>query len=162
SLKLPYSLEWNVAVEQGLGREQALTISYVGSAGRRLIQSSVISHPNANIFRAILVGNTATSDYAALQVQFQRRLSHGLQALASYSWSHSLDDASTGSISFASTLVPALGADANRASSDFDFRHTLSMALTYDLPAPKLSHFANAMLRGWSLQTLLQARSAAP
>src|SRR5262249_25520511 len=44
NLKLPYSLEWNVALEQSLSRDQALTISYVGSAGRRLIQSSVISH----------------------------------------------------------------------------------------------------------------------
>ncbi len=162
NFKLPYSLEWNVALQQELGPEQALSATYVGSAGRRLIQSTIITKPNANIARAILVGNTATSDYDALQLQFQRQLSHGLQALASYTWSHSLDDASSGSIFFGSTLVRALGANANRGPSDFDIRHTFNAALTYDVPAPKLHPLANAVLRGWSLQNILQARSAPP
>ena len=39
--------------------------------------------------------NSATSDYHALQLNFQRRLSQRLQALASYSFSHSIDSAST-------------------------------------------------------------------
>ncbi len=162
NLDLPYSLEWNCALEQRLGREQALSATYVGSAGRRLIQSSIITQPNASIARAILVGNTATSDYDALQFQFQRQLSHGLQALASYTWSHSLDDASSGSIFFGSTLVPALGASANRASSDFDIRHTFTTSLTYNVPSPKLSSWANPILRGWSLQNVVLARSAPP
>ena len=162
SLKLPYSLEWNIAVEQSLGREQVLTVSYVGAAGRRLIQSTILTKPNANINRAILVTNTATSDYRALQAQFQRRLSRGLQALASYTWASSFDDASSGSIFLGSTLIPALGASANRGPSDFDTRHTLSAALTYYVPAPKWNPLAKAILQGWSLESILQARSAPP
>jgi len=46
-----------------------------------------------------------------LQVEFQRTLSHGLQALASDTFSHSIDDASS---NFA--LLGLL----ERASSDFD------------------------------------------
>jgi len=37
-LQAPYTLEWNAAVQQSLGKSQALTISYVGSSGRRLLQ----------------------------------------------------------------------------------------------------------------------------
>lgn len=162
NLQLPYTLEWNVAVEQGLGQQQTLSASYVGSAGRRLIQSAFIAKPNPNYATAVLVANTATSDYESLQIQFQRRLSHGLQTQASYTWAHSIDDASSGSVYSGSTLVPGLGAKANRGPSDFDIRHTLSGAFTYDLPVPKLNSLTNALLRGWSLQTILLARSAPP
>jgi len=61
------------------------------------LQAASIVSPNANLAQAVLFGNTATSDYSALQLQFNRRMSRGLQALASYTWSHSIDDGSAGS-----------------------------------------------------------------
>lgn len=50
----------------------------------------------------------------------------------------------------------------NRGSSDFDIRNTLSVAFTYDVPAPKINAFASAILSGWSLQNIVFARSAPP
>jgi hypothetical protein len=85
SLKLPYTLEWNIALEQALGRQQqTISASYLGAVGRRLLQTTVVSSPptNPDILSGSFIDNTATSDYNALQVQFQRRLSRGLQALA--------------------------------------------------------------------------------
>ena len=38
NLRLPYTWQWNAAVEQSLGRHQTLTVTYVGAAGRRLLQ----------------------------------------------------------------------------------------------------------------------------
>lgn len=162
NLKLPYSLEWNVALEQSVGRLQTLSVSYVGSAGRRLIQSAVIRHPNPNYAQADLVDNAATSDYGSLQIQFQRRLSHGLQTLASYTWAHSIDDASAGSIGNGNTLVPGIAESVNRGPSDFDIRSTFSAGVTYDVPAPKINPFTNAFLRDWSVETIVLARSAPP
>ncbi len=162
-LQLPYTLGWNVAIAQPLGKQQALSVSYIGSVGRRLIQTAFIFSPNPTFGSANLVSNTATSDYDALQLQYQRRLSHGLQALASYTWSHSIDTASAGSFgNAANTLVPTLNPNANRGASDFDIRHTFSAGVTYDIPAPKKNLLANAILRGWSLQNVIQARSAPP
>ena len=162
-LQLPYTLEWNVAVEQALGEQQSLTISYVGSAGRRLLQAATINSPNPNLSQAILFGNTATSDYNALQLQFDRRMSRGLQVLASYTWSHSIDDGSAGSSSSPSnTFSGAPNSNANRGPSDFDIRHTFSAGVTYDLPSPKSNAFTSAILNGWSLQTFILARSAPP
>jgi hypothetical protein len=161
-LKLPYALEWNVALEQALGKQQTISASYVGAVGRRLLQTAVIVSPNPNFFQADLVGNTATSDYQALQVQFQRRLLNGLQALASYSWSHSIDTGSAGSFDNpANGLVPG-NANQNRGPSDFDIRDAFSAGLTYDIPAPKINPLTNAILHGWSLESVIQARSAPP
>jgi hypothetical protein len=162
-LKLPYTLQWNVAVEQALGREQALSASYIGSVGRRLLQTASVGSPNPSFFTADLVSNTATSDYDALQVQFQRRLSHGLQALASYTWSHSIDTGSAGSYLNTSNIqVPQLNPNENRGPSDFDIRNAFSAGVTYDIPFPKSNTLTKAILRGWSLESVVQARSAPP
>jgi hypothetical protein len=163
-LQLPYSLQWNVAIEQALGAQQTITASYVGSAGRRLIQSALVLSPNSNLGSAYLVTNGADSDYNALQIQLQRRLSHGLQALASYTWSHSIDTASAGSEfgNSANALVPSVDPNENRGPSDFDTRDAISAGVTYDVPAPKINTLANALFHGWSLQNVLQAHSASP
>jgi hypothetical protein len=128
-----------------------------------LIQTEFLFAPNPNIGAADLTINGANSDYAALQVQFQRRLSRGLQAVSSYTWSHSIDTASAGSYgnNGSNTAVP-FNANANRGPSDFDIRNAFSAAVTYDVPHPKINHLANAALGGWSVQTIIQARSAPP
>ncbi len=162
-LNLPYTLQWNLALEQGLGKQQSLSLSYIGAVGRRLMQTASITAPNPSFGSAELVENSATSSYNALQIQFQRRLSSGLQALAAYSWSHSIDDASAGSSgNFSNTLVPGINPNTNRGASDFDIRNALSTGLTYDVPGPKHNAFSAAVLRNWSLQSVIQARSAPP
>lgn len=163
NLKLPHTVQWNVALEQALGRQQTLTLSYVGAVGRNLLQTTAFILPPSNpkVIFGEFVDNSATSDYDALQVQFQRRLSHGLQAQASYSWAHSIDTASAGSIQTPSNeSIP--GSSTNRGPSDFDVRHTFSIGATYDVPGPDWNSLLKAILRGWSLQNAIQARSAPP
>lgn len=161
--QLPYTLEWNVAIEQGLGPEQSVTGSYIGSAGRRLIQEQEINAPNPNIAFATLVSNTATSDYDALQLQFQRHLSHGFQALASYTWSHSIDTGSASTRGNVSNfLVLGEGQNANRGPSDFDIRHAFTAGLTYNLPRIGSNRAGAILFHDWSLQTVLQVRTAPP
>lgn len=163
-LQLPYTLQWNLALEQALGLQQRLTASYIGAVGRRLTQSAFVVAPNLNFGYANLAGNSATSDYHALQLQFQRRLSGGLQALASYTWSHSIDTASAGSPfgNEANAGVPGLDPNANRGDSDFDVRHAFSVGLTYDIPTPRFNSVARKAFGGWSLQSVIQVRSSTP
>jgi len=170
NLELPYTLQWNVALEQSLGTKQAISASYIGAAGRRLLQTEQITsqdlaNPNPLFSNANLVGNYGTSDYEALQVQFQRRLSHGLQALASYSWSHSIDTASASSASpFAGGNIFSrqLGAASNRGPSNFDIRNGFSAGVTYAITSPKINAFTNAILNGWSIENIVVVRSAPP
>jgi hypothetical protein len=53
-------------------------------------------------------------------------------------------------------------ASANRGPSDFDIRNAFSAGLTYDMPAPKINRLTNAILGGWSIRDVIQARSAPP
>jgi len=162
-LELPYTVQWNLAIEQGLGQKQAVTASYIGSIGRRLLQTESQQDPNGNFASATLVTNAATSDYDALQVQFQRRLFHGLQALASWTWSHSIDTASAGSLygNTANALLPA-AISQNRGPSDFDTRHSLSAGATYQVPRIGRGVLSRLLFDGWSAQTLVMAHSAMP
>src|SRR5262249_21027146 len=85
NLRLHYTWQWNLSLEQGLGPYQTVTVSYVGAAGRRLLGSVLLPAPNANFSTSVgFTDNLPTSDYDALQLQFQRRLAKGIQALASY------------------------------------------------------------------------------
>ena len=162
-LSLPYTLEWNVALEQVLGKQQTVSASYIGAEGRRLLQTAFVFSPNPNLGAADLVTNEGTSDYEALQLQYQRRLSRGVQVLASYAWTHSVDDGSAGSFGNAgNALVPGVMPNANRGPSDFDIRNAFSAGLTLDIPTPKTKTFVEGILRGWSLENIIQARSAPP
>src|SRR4030095_10177618 len=148
SLKLPRTYEWNVSAEESLGSNQTLTVSYVGAAGRRLLRKEVLrgpSIPNPNFTRVVVYRNAATSDYDALQLQFQRRLSRGLQALTSYTWSHSIDIASADSAFNSSTTK--IDPKIDRGSSDFDVRHSFSAAVTYDIAILPVKRIAGAVLR---------------
>jgi len=78
--QLPFTLQWNASLQQALGKSQALTVSYVGANGRRLTEFNEITpgsiNPNFNTI--VFIQNGLTSDYSALQLQYQRRLSAGL------------------------------------------------------------------------------------
>ena len=164
NLESPRAFQWNATLEQSLGNNQALSVAYVAAVGRRLLQNEQIVFPNPNIFIAELVDNSGTSDYHSLQVQFQRRLSRGFQALASYTWAHSIDTASSGSLGEASNfIVSTLGPNQNRGASDFDIRHTFSAAVTYAVPKSRAeSRLVHGILDGWFLDSIIQARSAPP
>jgi len=150
-LQLPYTLQWNASIEQSLGNSQALTLSYVGSNGRRLLEQNVVSGLSNFEDGIYFVQNGLTSSYNALQVQYQRRLVRGLQALASYTWSHSIDYGST------NASLPYI-----RGNSDFDVRQNLSAAVSYDLPNAYNNKFASALLHHWSLDDRFSVRTGFP
>ena len=93
---LPRTYEWNAAVEQSFGKADVLSLTYVGAAGRRLMRRDIYIAPNRTFtYRVDVQSNAGISNYNSLQAQFRHRLSHGLQALLSYTWGHSIDDVSS-------------------------------------------------------------------
>ncbi len=159
-LKLPRSYQWNAALEQAIGASQGITATYVGTVGRRLLRRELIIAPNPDFGFVAITRNAATSDYHALQLQFERRLVNGLQILSSYTWAHSIDLASEDSSNLAG--VGALNPNVDRGSSSFDVRHAFNAAATYDIPAPHVSSAIHHILKGWSVAPTFTARSATP
>jgi hypothetical protein len=152
-LQLPYTLEWNLSVQQSLGRAQALTVSYLGADGRRLQgeQELLAGSLNPNFQTIVYIDSGLTSNYNALQVQFQRNVSHGINALASYTYSHSIDFGSN------YAALPF-----TRGNSDFDLRHSFSAGATWDLPRASVGRFADAIINNWGVDGRLTARSGFP
>ena len=90
-LKLPVTYQWNAALEREFG-PQSLTVTYVGAYGNRLLYSTSMPLQSQGItFYDTPTWNAGSSHYNTLQVKLMRRMMHGLQALASYSYSRSND-----------------------------------------------------------------------
>ena len=160
NLKLPLTYQWNIAFEQSLGRMQSLTASYVGAAGRRLLITRTFLNPNPNFTSLSVTTNGGTSNYRAMQLQFQRRLSRGLQALASYTWARSIDTGS--SDGFVLNLVTSRNLNQERGNSDFDIRHSFSAGVTYSIPTPETGSGMKWLFKGWWMDSMFRGRSAAP
>jgi hypothetical protein len=167
-LKLPRSYQWNVALEKSFGGHQVVSATYAGQLGRDLLRFDVNAIPAANTQFApnsifTLQDNSAKSNYNALQLQYRAHISHRLQALANYTWSHSLDNASSDAITFAGNTAVALSNLLDRGNSDFDIRNSFSGAFTYSVPSVSsgLKTFAY-MTRDWTLDGMVVARSGFP
>jgi hypothetical protein len=163
NLKLPFTWQWNAAVERQLGKAQTLKATYLGSDARRLMRADSIVPP-------LLVGsgsavsaieNGGYSHYNALQLQFQRRMAHGLQALLSYNLAKASDvgsyDASgVYAASVSQVVLPPL------SPSDFDIRNSFSGAVSYEMPGPNWGKLGSAVLKGWAVDGLERLSSPWP
>jgi hypothetical protein len=148
-LRLPLVKQWNFSVEHALDDRNVLSIGYVGSSGHDLIRREIGGLGSTPTDLLAVATNHGSSEYHSFQAQFRRRLARRIQALASYAWSHSIDNSSTdaGLYWAGSGLKPAQ----DRASSDFDVRHALTAGFTYEIPRG-----------GWALDGMLHARTGFP
>ncbi|MFZ0418591.1 MAG: TonB-dependent receptor [Candidatus Sulfotelmatobacter sp.] len=184
--RTPYIQQFSLGVQNEFANNWMLDLSYVGSAGRkeyRLVDlnqevapvafapgpfSPGLSSLAVQGFGVHTMQSSSNSSYNSLQASVTKRFSHGLQLLASYTWSHSLDDYSgdpTGTSDV--TVVPgnqAPGFLNNYASSDFDRRQRFVFSGIYDLPKfyKGASGFARQAVNGWELASILTLQSGTP
>jgi Carboxypeptidase regulatory-like domain/TonB-dependent Receptor Plug Domain/TonB dependent receptor len=152
-LQLPYSLQWDIAVEKALGRSQTLTASYVGASGQRLLeeQRRNVNQANPNFGDITFYPAGLTSSYQAMQLKFQRSLVQGVQTLVSYTWAHALDYGST------DPAFPLI-----HGNSDLDVRHNVEAAVSWDVPRPSGSYRKRNLLGGWRIDGRVLARAGFP
>jgi hypothetical protein len=170
SLQAPLTYQWNAAWERRFGEGQSLTATYAGAWGTRLLRLDSVT-PRGSILAqgggmANVTYNAGRSRYDALQLRWQRRMSRGVQALASYSLSRSNDTGSSdvgfGSSGGYTQLFAGSVSELSRppsAPSDFDARHVASAAASWEIPATRRG---GKLLRGWALDGLVRAYSARP
>jgi len=109
------------------------------------------------------------SIYDALQVKVERHYANGLSFLAGYTYSNSLDTNSSEFTTSRDQNFPQNSMDlaAEKGRSDYDFRHRLSLAYLYQLPAGnrmwKLNNSRlNYLIQSWELAGVVTAESGAP
>jgi hypothetical protein len=184
-LRTAYMQHWNLNVQHEVRRNSVLEVGYVGSKGTNLLTARDINQPQPSVlppglpfvprpnprFDDIdLLESRANSNYHSLQAKFQQRLSQGLAALVSYTWSKSIDDASNFFSSAGDPNFPqnSYNTRAERGRSNFDVRHRFSASYSYDLPFGKGRRYLNdsglaaTLLSGWQSYGVVTLQSGRP
>jgi hypothetical protein len=158
-LRTPYTVQWNAALEYSISRNDTVEVAYVGARGHRLLQTSFYRAPNPRFTGTInTIGNEGQSEYNSLQLQYRRRLSHGVTARAAYTYSRSYDNNSDTQ----SARVPT---DAHLTDewgySDFDVPHSASGSITW-MPSVGGPAPLKAIIGDWTVGLLGRVRSGTP
>jgi len=184
----PYTESWNLAVQHALPGKFVLEAAYVGNHGVDLptvfnlnaatLPSATATNNNRPLFaRYGLTGNVAlkflgtSSNYNALQVKLDRKLSGGFLMTTAYTFSKALGYVNEGSNTINSTvggLQNYIGSiRSNYAPLAFDRRHTIVHSVIYELPFGKGKRLLNSgvgsmFLGGWQVSTVLTIMTGLP
>jgi Carboxypeptidase regulatory-like domain len=170
-----YVSQWGLSVQHALPHELVGTVSYVGSKGTYLLNTSYINlinpatglRPYPAFGQIQSRGNKNNSDYEGFVASLQRSFTHGLLLSANYTFSHEIDQDAAGGGDSDFPQNPACPS-CERASGDFDVRHVLNANAVYDLPFGHGRAFlsnpgiASAVLGRWSVTTIVTARTGLP
>ncbi|HME34248.1 MAG TPA: TonB-dependent receptor [Candidatus Sulfotelmatobacter sp.] len=141
---------------------------------RRLYSGCTLAPNSPNCIYSSVgeIAGIANSSYNALEASLRKRFSHGLSFLASYTWSHSIDDVSSFNITGSAAQDVAGENDlaqnpfdlaAERGRSMFDSRHRF--VLSYQWSLPFLQHSSSwygHVFGNWQLNGIVTAMSGGP
>jgi hypothetical protein len=168
NLRTPYITNWNLSVTRAFTNNLSLEVGYVGNRGTNLTGFSDINQidPVTRVrpysgFSYLKFINQATngriSNYNSLQTTLTKRVSHGLNFTAGYTYGHGLDDGSENR--FGGLPQDSRNPRAEYASSDFDVRNRFTFTTGYELPGRK---GFGQLLEGWKINSIVSIQSAQP
>jgi hypothetical protein len=171
--RLGYVQLWNVDVQRDLGRTFLVGVAYTGTKGSQLdLQRAPNRGPSglriAGVQPFIWESSGGRSIMHALSLRVTRRLAQGISGTATYTYSKSMDNAST--LGGGSTTVAQNDQDlaAEWGPSNFDQRHRLTANFTYELPFGPTHRWlsgkslAGSILGGWILTGNVSIASGLP
>jgi hypothetical protein len=181
-IKNPYSMQWNFGVQRELNPSTTVSVNYVGSGSRRLnvggyYNTALTPGPGDPKARAPYPYITPTfydrsignGNYNALQVDVNKRYSNGLSYQVAYTYSKSIDEASSGWFGVeGQSLTDPYNVKGSRGPSGFDLRHTFSVNMLYEIPVGKGMRYStnnrvlDYVLGNWQINNILTARSGVP
>ncbi|MGB8653214.1 MAG: carboxypeptidase regulatory-like domain-containing protein [Candidatus Acidiferrales bacterium] len=185
NFKLGVTQSWNLSVEHQFGRDFVARVAYVGSQSYH--QSDIIDQ-NPGICGGVVIGpngpqcasaqrttytnfnaildnfSNGTASYNALQAGVEKHLSHSLQFQSNFTWSKTLDTASSGNISFGTNELPNpfdLGYNYGISSENVPFIWVSNFIYTSPLLRDK-NQFIQQTLGGWELSGIVTLQSGFP
>jgi hypothetical protein len=194
------SQQYNLTVQHQFGNSVTAQIGYVGQKTDHLMTIALINQkvlqangaiapsPFLNptlqglIGQARLTASTGYSNYNALQANLQKRLSHGLELQANYTWSKCLGNSSGFYAQYGDTNANLTQAgnnhfffqntynpDADYGRCDQNVTNAFNGFITYDLPfgrgrqfGSNLNRAADLVVGGWQVNSILQFHDGFP
>jgi hypothetical protein len=186
-LKPMYEIKYNFTIERQLLSYLSLAVGYIGnrgthltlksdgnaypaqiaSDGRAFVGPRLRTAPRPNPNNGVITYSTsdAKSFYDAMTVELKKRISHGFQFQAVYTWSKTIDDSSTGlgNSDFGEGLVSQpYNHRADRGLASTHTGRNLSFSALWALPSPVSSGVLSKILGGWNFSTILALSDGVP
>jgi hypothetical protein len=177
----PNIQQWNIQIEQAFGSSTSVTAAYVGTkmenlatgfnANQTVLGGSTKWFPNVgDINEYAMIGR---GNYNGLQMKLDRKMGHGLQAMAAYTWSHTLDNSNqplgngAGGIMVGEGGVPLLKYE--YSSSNSDQRQLFVASAIYELPVGRgkllgrnMPKALDYLIGGWQWNNVIVLASGTP
>src|SRR6266849_754823 len=175
---------YNLNLQQQIGRRSTLQINYVGSQGHKLLRFRDLNQPTLAMIQAYdyhdggccttgpfnfggiyynFEEGSANSIYNSLQASWRIDDWHGLTSTFNYTWSHSIDDASDGEDYVPNAAQPdnsQAPIRSNRGNSNFDVRNRLTWNFIYEFP--KFGGSWQRFKNGWGFNGIVTVQSGQP
>ena len=150
--RLGYVQIWNLDLQKSLPHGFLLNVGYNGAKGTHLDEQRAILTADAQPF--IYESSAANSVLHAIAVRVRKRMASGLGFSGSYTFSKSIDDASSIGLGGVVVAQDAFDIAADRSLSSFDQKHKFTGSWMYDLPFGENHRLASKgalahILNGW-------------
>ncbi|HEV2103031.1 MAG TPA: TonB-dependent receptor [Candidatus Acidoferrum sp.] len=173
----PRVSQWNLQVQRQIANNQSVSLAYVGTHGDRLTrnydanQQLFDAAPGTKLYPNLasitVQDNSGKSDYHALQAQYERRFTQGLQITGAFTWSKTLDDSCGNLDACKPQLYTDFGIERGLSNQDQDY--ALSASMLYELPFGKGKRFGGDVSRwvdyaigGWQLNAIYALQGGTP
>jgi hypothetical protein len=187
----PYTKQFNVTLGQELPGTLGVTVAYVGLRGQH-IWNTVEGNPvipafnngqpfwaasqvacanvvpscrqNPNLGSVFYVGTFGKIWYDALQITADKRLSHGLQAQAAFTWSRTIDtyQANGGNNDGGGTRLYPFDDKYDKGRAFTDVPRALRLSVAYEFPDATFARGLSPLLSGWRMAHILQIQDGYP
>lgn len=176
NMRVPYANQWNFNIEHEMRGQVLLTAGYVGTSGEKLLlepnlnqarpgAGSVASRRPFPSYSDVTWNEGANSSiYHSLQLTAEKRLAHGVQVMANYTWAHGIDSGS-----FVASRQDFQNLRAERGSSDTDVRQRFVLSGFWQLPFGRGRTFGHDISRaldlfagGWQINTVTSIYGGLP
>jgi hypothetical protein len=178
--KVAQIASWNLTVERELGKNWLVSMAYVGNKGTHL-STAVDGGANEanpaiyipgqsteantqqrridpNFGNVGLYGSLYNSNYNALQLNLEKRFSHGFSVLGNYAWSKMIDNFGY----YGGFNTNPFNPNFDRSLSNDDVPHVIHFSGIWQVPNPKMTGLAGGFLKGWELTSIVTWRSGFP
>ena len=176
---------WNASVEHEIGQNTVLRLAYVGSesyhqsdiidqnpgiCGPVIITSKGPACSNGNrttypnFYQILTNFSNGTASYNSLQASVERHLTKGLQFQSNFTWSKTMDTASSGNISFGSNELPdPFNLAYNRGTSALNVPFIWVSNVVYTTPTLSgKNQLMRQTLGGWEMSGIVTLQSGFP